>query len=104
MLFPLENGQEWQLPQELEAELHKTYLNVDVELAKARIWLIANPARRKTKRGMGRFLASWLARTGQLRPVAIPYSIRSQDLIHEAPSDRTVARAAMQQIKQMVRG
>ena len=101
MIFPTKEG-EWSLPEELEAELHKTYLNVDAELAKARLWLIANENRRKTRRGMGRFITGWLARGGQLRPVAVPYSIRAVELVHEQPTDKAIARAAMQQIKAMV--
>jgi len=101
MIFPTKEG-DWALPFELECELHKTYLNVDAELAKARLWLIANENRRKKLRGMKRYIVGWMARSGQLRPVAIPYSIRATELVHEKPVDKTMARAAMQQIKAMV--
>ncbi len=37
--------------------------HVAMEFVKARLWLNANPSRRKTARGMGRFLNGWLCRT-----------------------------------------
>lgn len=35
---------------------------VDRELTLARLWVETNPAKRKTRRGMGRFLNAWLCR------------------------------------------
>ncbi len=45
-------------------EYRKTYdtLDVEQELKKARQWLSDNPGRRKTARGMTRFLGNWLSR------------------------------------------
>lgn len=37
---------------------------VRTEFAKARAWLMANPSRRKTVRGCGRYLNSWLSSAG----------------------------------------
>jgi hypothetical protein len=36
---------------------------VDRELKLARLWVETNPAKRKTRRGMGRFLNGWLCRS-----------------------------------------
>jgi hypothetical protein len=46
------------------SELSKLYPGVDPEkeLLKAKGWLIANPTRRKTRRGIARFLHGWLGR------------------------------------------
>jgi hypothetical protein len=46
------------------AELSKLYPGVDPEqeLLKAKGWLIANPVRRKTPRGIARFIHGWLSR------------------------------------------
>lgn len=46
------------------ASWQQAYPGVDVlaEVGKARVWLEANPTRRKTHGGMARFLVSWLGR------------------------------------------
>jgi hypothetical protein len=43
---------------------HETYPAVDIEQAfrSMRAWLVANPTRRKTPRGIGRFVMAWLER------------------------------------------
>ncbi len=38
------------------------YINIVAEFKKARLWILANPGRKKTARGMTRFLASWIDR------------------------------------------
>ncbi|HZF98277.1 MAG TPA: hypothetical protein VEY92_08555 [Pseudoxanthomonas sp.] len=62
--IPLDDGSDFPVPAELVAEYRSTYRRVDVpgELRKARTWCISNPAQRKTRRGVGKFLNSWLAR------------------------------------------
>lgn len=62
--FPTVGGEEWALTQEKLAEWERTYpmMDVQAECRKARQWLSDNPARRKTARGMDRFLGSWLSR------------------------------------------
>lgn len=59
--FPTRSGA-WELPPDKRAELASSFhwLDLSVELSKARAWLIANPDRRKTARGMFRFLTSWM--------------------------------------------
>ncbi len=52
---------------------------VDAELTKARLWAETNPMKRKTRRGMGRFLNAWLCRAqGEKR---VPISKRSGSLL-----------------------
>ena len=55
---------EWRLPEEYEEKWVQMLPKIDVgvELTKAAEWLIQNPRRRKTKRGMPRFLFAWLSR------------------------------------------
>lgn len=62
--LPVDDGSLFDIPQELVAEFTKTYPRVDLgaEFAKMRMWLLASPANRKTRRGMVRFMNSWLAR------------------------------------------
>lgn len=62
--FILKSRKIWHLPQEKLAEYKKTYPELDIEaqLRKAAQWLIDNPAKRKTEKGMPRFLNGWLSR------------------------------------------
>jgi hypothetical protein len=65
--FPVigQEGASWILTEAKVAEYKTTFphLNVENEARKARQWLTDNPARRKTARGMTRFLFSWLERS-----------------------------------------
>lgn len=64
MSFPVVGKGEWLLTAEKVAEWEESFPSMDViaECRKARQWLLDNPDRRKTERGMPRFLGSWLAR------------------------------------------
>jgi uncharacterized protein YdaU (DUF1376 family) len=55
---------EWQVPQKLYEEMVQIYPDVGVmkQLARMRGHLVANPSKRKTHRGLPRFINSWLAR------------------------------------------
>lgn len=62
----LKSGKEWQ-PRHadiLSWELAYSHIDVAQELLKMGVWLHANPGRRKTERGMNRFVVSWLGRAG----------------------------------------
>jgi len=60
----LNTGEEWQPEDEDIIQWQKTYQAVDVfqELAKMESWLDANPSKRKTSKGIKRFVNSWLSR------------------------------------------
>jgi len=62
--FVLKGGDEWCLPKAKLREYQNAYpkLDVEAELRKAAQWLIDNPTKRKTERGMPRCLNSWLSR------------------------------------------
>ena len=72
--MPLKNGGCWPLQNGLLAEYRIAYPNLDViaEARKARAWLASNTSRRKTKRGMPRFLHAWLARAERDRAAPAP--------------------------------
>lgn len=69
------SGEEVGVSEEDAAEMARLYPAVDVSgaLLRMRAWLLANPKRRKTKRGMSRFINAWLS--------------REQDRPHEKPGD-----------------
>ena len=75
--FPTKDGKAFALPEQFVQELKSTYPRIDVEyqLQKARLWLIANPGRQKTRRGMTRFLNNWM---GNQKPAAKIHSIQSR--------------------------
>lgn len=60
----LNDGSEWRPTQALFAEYVRLYPNVDVkqQFNVMRGWCISNPQKRKTKRGITRFVNSWLSR------------------------------------------
>lgn len=62
--FPTEAGDDWTLPVDRLAEYRDTFPGIDIdrELRKARLWLMDNPGKRKTPRGMPRFITGWLGR------------------------------------------
>lgn len=62
--LPLNTGDEYPITQALVEELATLYPAVDVpqQLRAMRGWLIANPAKRKTKAGVRRFVNAWLAK------------------------------------------
>jgi hypothetical protein len=64
--FPVVGGDgQWMMPQALLDSLSETFASLDVrgEVSKARAWLECNPTRRKTPRGMAKFLFGWLERS-----------------------------------------
>lgn len=60
----LNDGTEWKPTQTLFAEYVRLYPNVDVkqQFNVMRGWCISNPKKRKTRRGITRFVNSWLTR------------------------------------------
>lgn len=64
-------------------EWQKTYISVDIgyELKKMKLWLENNPGRRKTARGIRKFIHSWLDRAqnqARREPAAVPVSVYQQ--------------------------
>lgn len=62
--LPLNDGSEHEVTEEDVAEYAQLYPAVDVmqQLRNMRGWLLANPQKRKTKRGIKAFITSWLAK------------------------------------------
>lgn len=66
-VIPLADGSDHTLTLAELAEYEQAYPAIDVpgELRKARAWCVANPGQRKTRRGVGKFVNGWLARTAE---------------------------------------
>lgn len=62
--LPLNDGTEWRPTEDEFNEFIRIYpaVNVRQEFASMRGWLIGNPTKRKTNRGIKRFVTSWLSR------------------------------------------
>lgn len=80
-LLPLNDGSEYGVTDDQAREFAGLYPAVDVpaQLRAMRGWLIANPANRKTRNGVLRFVNRWLgqeqnkaAKTGTAAPSAVP--------------------------------
>ena len=66
--YVTQDGKEWKVPPGLMKDLIIIYgeKTVEQELWKAHAWLEADPKRRKTSRGMGRYLNGWLSRASSM--------------------------------------
>lgn len=64
ILLPLNDGTYYDVPLDKLAMWEETYpaVNVESELRKMIAWLDSNPVRRKTKKGIARFINSWLSK------------------------------------------
>jgi len=63
--LPLNDGSKYEL-QVTDMDLWRniyTHVDIDYELKKMLLWLIASPSKRKTRRGMKKFVNGWLSRT-----------------------------------------
>lgn len=60
----LNDGSEWRPTEALFAEYVRLYPNVNVkqQFNEMRSWCLSNPKKRKTKRGITRFVNSWLGK------------------------------------------
>jgi len=73
----LNTGEDWEPDDADVIQWQKTYPAVDIfaELAKMESWLDANPTKRKTPKGVKRFVNSWLSRAqdqGGSSPIQSP--------------------------------
>jgi len=80
----LNTGEEWQADDADIIQWQKTYPAVDVfaELAKMESWLDANPAKRKTSKGIKRFVNAWLSRA-QDRGGSSPIQVEGKKTIRQ---------------------
>ena len=80
IFLPLNDGTEYPISQEQCHEWAGLYPAVDViqQLRQMRAWLIANPRRRKTARGINGFIVNWLSREQDKPGRKGAYSAESQ--------------------------
>ena len=64
VLLPLKDGTDYEVTQDDVNKYIEAYPNVDVmtELNKMKLWLESNPPKRKTQRGINKFIVGWLNR------------------------------------------
>ena len=86
-------GETFDVEDELYLEYSDCYPEVDIikELMKMRAWLISNDKRRKTKRGMKRFINSWLSRAQSSGNYEIGYMHPSASKTKEENKKRYLA-------------
>ena len=85
--FPCQDGF-YSLPPNLYSDFCSAFgqTMVDRELTLACLWIKSNPAKRKTRRGMGRFLNAWLCRAQGEKRQALKG--RTGSLLDSAPSSQ----------------
>jgi hypothetical protein len=83
MTFQTQDGKDWQVPAGLMKDLVIIYgeKTVEQELLKAHAWLEADIHRRKTPRGMGRFLNGWLSRASSMVRTPIKTLLKRDSLM-----------------------
>jgi len=83
MTFQTQDGKDWQVPPGLMKDLVIIYgeKTVEQELLKAHAWLEADIHRRKTQRGMGRFLNGWLSRASSMVRTPIKTLLKRDSLM-----------------------
>jgi hypothetical protein len=83
MTFQTQDGKDWQVPAGLMKDLVIIYgeKTVEQELLKAHAWLEADPKRRKTPRGMGRYLNGWLSRASSMVRTPIKTLLKRDSLM-----------------------
>jgi len=72
--FPTRRGEIYTPDESFVAELRSAYPRIDVrhQLKISRLWLIANPSKQKTLRGMPKYLNGWMSRqkpTAEIHPI-----------------------------------
>ena len=72
MNLPLQDGADWEIPAQFQHELAEVFqrIKLDDEFRKMRAWLLCNPGRRKTRRGIKRFIGNWLSKAQAAPPPA----------------------------------
>lgn len=73
--LPLTNGKDWRPTEEDFEEMRRLYPAVDIyqEFRNMKGWISSNPNRKKTEKGIKRFVNNWLSRNqnrGQTKPAA----------------------------------
>jgi hypothetical protein len=88
IVFPVDgdaNRRKWQLPCRIVGTLSEAFpmLDVEAEARKAASWCELNPSKRKTARGMGKFLHGWMDRAMQKGGVMKPKQASSRIMTME---------------------
>ena len=65
--LPVKGGDKFPVTKEFYQKAKDTYKNVDVkqQLMEMDMWLVSNPSKQKTKRGMTKFINGWLSRSSK---------------------------------------
>lgn len=81
--IPLADGTEHPVTASEVSEYRAAYPRIDVmgELRKARAWCFANPAQRKTRRGVGKFVNGWLSRADADKAKTAPQPARQRQVL-----------------------
>lgn len=101
--LPLNDKSLYDVSQNDFEEYEELYPNVDVmqELRKMKGWLNANPTKRKTKRGIKRFVNSWLSREqDKPKPNNIYNNVNISNNVKEKPIPKCVEKQKEKEKKQ----
>ena len=107
MKIKLRGGTEYLIDQAEQARLKELYPRVDViqELRNMSAWCEANPSRRKTVRGVNRFIVSWLNRSTENPRPKGQFAASHKPFEREVPKPRNkeAAKAGIAALKEAMR-
>ena len=85
--LPLIDNTLYQISEEKVNEWQQVYQAIDVknELEMMKCWLNANPKNRKTRKGVERFIVSWLNRSQDKAPRVVQQQVEEKVVIKEEP-------------------
>ena len=83
-LIPLADGSDYEPEASFIEELDAIYAGVGNELQKMRLWCLANPVRRKTRRGVKRFMFNWIVKACKPK-VKVVESVRMRGVMLATP-------------------
>lgn len=89
--FPCDGGYLYTPPMPLVRDFVLAFgeEHVRVEFLKSRAWLTANPAKRKTQRGMGRYLTTWLCHKSGMKRTPIKEILKTKSLLSDGIETQT---------------
>lgn len=82
MKIPTKDAGEQEVDPLWVKEWSDVYYDVPETLFKIRTWCLDNPEKRKTKRGLRRFIGKWIRRDCRIRP-----QIKQAQIVHEERPD-----------------
>ncbi len=101
--LPLKDGTDWEMPMQYEMVLKETYHDVEKQMKQAYVWLMSNPERRPTQKGVRRFCANWFGKHPELIRQTRPEQVLSVARAENTVVDFEAGKARLQELRKMIK-